>query len=108
MFALLIGTLAISAPLLAWIVQVFVIQSAGSPSLGFSGVIYGVDAFLLLTSKLGKRSFMGHEISLASNWQVSQTMTALTAIGVIYSFMPGISLLGHMTGLAAGALLFLI
>jgi len=35
-------------------------------------------------------------------------MMVLTGIGIIWSLLPGISLLGHLAGFIAGALLFLL
>ncbi len=59
-------------------------------ALGFSGIIYALFGFLLLTSFYGKSHFLGNKIGLKS------------------SFLPGVSLLGHLSGFIAGCFLFLI
>ena len=48
------------------------------------------------------------KIDLTKNQQIRQTMIVLTGIGIAWSLLPGISLLGHLAGFIAGALLFLI
>ena len=79
-----------------------------SLSLGFSAILYGIYAFILLASIYGKQTFLGVQIGLRSNYQCRQIMTVLTVMGVLYSFGPGISLIGHLSGFAAGAILFLL
>ncbi len=93
---------------LNWLYDIFVARNLMSLSLGFSGILYGIDAFILLASIYGKKTFLGVQIGLRSNYQCRQTMTVLTVIGVLYSFGPGISLIGHLSGFAAGSILFLL
>ncbi len=91
-----------------WFYDIFVARNPMSLALGFSGIIYGIDAFILLASIYGKQTFLGVHIGLSRNYQCRQTMTLLTVMGVLYSFAPGISLMGHLSGFAAGTLLFLL
>ena len=77
-------------------------------SVGFSGVLYGIDSFLLLSSIHGKASFIGHRIGLHSSIDVRNSLLTLTVVGQLWSFMPGISLLGHESGFLAGLILFLL
>jgi len=91
-----------------WFYDIFVARNPMSLALGFSGIIYGIDAFILLASIYGKQTFLGVQIGLSRNYQCRQTMTILTVMGVLYSFAPGISLMGHLSGFAAGAFLFLL
>ena len=77
-------------------------------SLGFSGVIYALFGFLLLTSFYGKKYFLGNKIGLKSNYEVQKMSKTICFIGLIFSFMPGVSLLGHLSGFIAGCFLFLI
>ena len=79
-----------------------------SLAIGFSGILYGVDVFILLASIYGKQCFLGLDIGLRKDQQIRQVMMVLTGIGIIWSLLPGISLLGHLTGFIAGALLFLL
>ncbi len=76
--------------------------------LGFSGIIYALFGFLLLTSFSGKSVFLGKKIGLKSNYEVQKMSKTICLIGLIFSFFPGVSLLGHMSGFVAGCFLFLI
>ncbi|KGF98804.1 hypothetical protein EU96_0112 [Prochlorococcus marinus str. MIT 9302] len=77
-------------------------------ALGFSGIIYALFGFLLLTSFYGKNYFLGKKISLKSNDEVQKMSKTICFIGLILSFLPGVSLLGHVSGFVAGCFLFLI
>ena len=77
-------------------------------ALGFSGIIYALLGFLLLTSFYGKKYFLGKEIGCKSNYEVQKMSKTICLIGLIFSFLPGVSLLGHLSGFIAGCFLFLI
>ncbi len=77
-------------------------------ALGFSGIIYALFGFLLLTSFYGKSHFLGKKIGLKSNYEVQKMSKTICLIGLIFSFLPGVSLLGHISGFLAGCFLFLI
>ena len=77
-------------------------------ALGFSGIIYALFGFLLLTSFFGKKYFLGKEIGFKSNYRVQKMSKTICLIGLIFSFLPGVSLLGHLSGFIAGCFLFLI
>ena len=77
-------------------------------ALGFSGIIYALFGFLLLTSFYGKKYFLGKEIGFKSNYEVQKMLKTICLIGLIFSFFPGVSLLGHSSGFIAGCFLFLI
>ena len=77
-------------------------------ALGFSGIIYGLFGFLLLSSFYGKSYFLGKEIGLKSDFEVHKMSKTICFIGLIFSFLPGVSLLGHISGFIAGCFLFLI
>ncbi len=77
-------------------------------ALGFSGIIYGLFGFLLLTSLYGKSNFLGKEIGFKSDHEVQKMLKTICLIGLIFSFFPGVSILGHLSGFIAGCFLFLI
>ena len=77
-------------------------------ALGFSGIIYALFGFLLLTSINGKKYFLGKEIGFKSNYEVQKMSKTICLIGLSLSFLPGVSLLGHLSGFIAGCFLFLI
>ncbi len=76
-------------------------------ALGFSGIIYALFGFLLLTSFFGKSYFLGRKIGLKSDYEVQKMSRTICFIGLIFSFLPGVSLLGHLSGFIAGCFLFL-
>ena len=77
-------------------------------ALGFSGIIYALLGFLLLASFYGKSYFLGIKLGLKSNYEIQKMSKTLCFIGLIFSFLPGISLIGHLSGFIAGCLLYLI
>ena len=77
-------------------------------ALGFSGIIYALFGFLLLTSFFGKKYFLGKEIGFKSNYEVQKMSKTICLIGLIFSFLPGVSLLGDLSGFFGGCFLFLI
>ena len=77
-------------------------------ALGFSGIIYAFFGFLLLTSFYGKSHFLGSKIDLKKNYEIQKMSKTICLIGLIFSFLPGVSLLGHLSGFIAGCFLFLI
>ena len=107
-FLLLIGLLIPLQTLIFALVDIFFFRNTMSFAIGFSGILYGVDAFILLSSMYGKQYFVGLNIDLRKDQQIRQTIIVLTGLGIAWSFLPGISLLGHLAGFIAGVLLFLI
>ena len=107
LFLLLTIFLIPSSTLLMWIWEE-VVSNPNSAALGFSGVIYGVNAFLLLCAIYGKNRFFRIPINIYKNYQVQQSMIVLTIIGQIWNYSGGVSILGHNSGFVAGIVLFLI
>jgi membrane associated rhomboid family serine protease len=77
-------------------------------ALGFSGIIYALFGFLLLTSFYGKIYFLGNEIGFKPNYEVQKMLKIICLIGLIFSFLPRVSLIGHISGFISGCFLFLI
>ncbi len=77
-------------------------------ALGFSGIIYALFGFLLLTSFYGKDFFIGKKIGLKSDYEVQKMLKTICFIGFIFSFLPKVSLLGHISGFVAGCFLFFV
>ena len=107
-FLLLITLLIPLQTMICWLVDIFFFRNAMSLAVGFSGILCGADAFIFLSSIYGKRRFVGLDIGLIKDQQISQIMIVLIGIGTAWSLIPGISLLGHLAGFIAGAFLFLL
>ena len=77
-------------------------------SLGFSGIIYAFFGFILLISFYGKSYFCGSKINLKNNYEIQTMSKTICLIGLLFSFFPGVSLIGHLSGFVAGCFLYLL
>ncbi len=93
---------------LQWSIDIFLFKNPRSLLLGFSGLLYGIDAFILLSSIYGKKHILGFEIGLVSNSDVTRIVLILTTLGFVFSLLPRISFIGHLTGFAGGLILFVL
>ena len=91
---------------ISWFIDIFVYGNPMSLAVGFSGILFGMNAFILLTTIFGKKKFLFLKCDMKKNPSLFKSIFWLTIIGIIWSFLPRISLLGHMSGLIAGFLLF--
>ena len=55
-------------------------------ALGFSGIIYALFGFLLLTSFYGKSYFLGKKIGLKSNYEVQKMSKTICLIGFSHQY----------------------
>ena len=106
-FLLLISLLIPLQTFIFWLIDVYIVRNQTSIAIGFSGVLYGVYAFILLTSIYGKKRFLGLWCGLKKEKGITKLMFLFTGIGLLFSLIPGVSLVGHLSGFIAGALLFL-
>ena len=107
-FLLLVSLLIPIQSLILGIIDIYLFKNPMSIAIGFSGIIYGVNGFILLTSIYGKKHFLGLNINLKKEKNVRQIMIVLIILGICWSLFPNISLLGHLSGLISGAFLFLL
>ena len=77
-------------------------------SLGFSGIIYAFFGFLFLTTIYGKKYFLGNRINFKKNHEIQKLLFIICIVAFIFSFTPGISLLGHVSGFITGCLIFFL
>ena len=107
-FLLLVALLIPIQTMVFWFMDIFFFKNPMSLAIGFSGILYGADAFILLASIYGKQRFLRMDIDLRKNKQILETMIVITSLGIIWSLLPGISLLGHVAGFISGSILFLL
>ena len=108
LFLLLITFLIPLQTITFWLTDILIFKNQMSLAIGFSGILYGIDAFILLSSIFGKQRFLCIQIGLRKNKHIRQTIIVLTCLGIIWSLLPEISLMGHLAGLVAGSFLFLV
>ena len=89
-----------------WCVDILVYRNPMSLSIGFSGILFGIDSFILMTTIYGKKRFFFIKCEMKKDLRLFESISLLTVMGIIWSFLPGISLLGHMSGLVGGLILF--
>ena len=89
-----------------WYVDNFVYGNSMSLAIGLSGILFGIDAFILMTTIYGKKRFIFLKLEMKKNLKLFKSIALITGLGIVFSFLPGISLLGHMSGLVDGFLLF--
>lgn len=107
LFLALVTCLVPTQTILFWANDVVLRQDSMSLAIGFSGILYGAYAFILLSSLLGKQHFLRMKINLQKSREIFPMMTTLIIIGLFYSLLPKVSLTGHICGLIAGSALFL-
>ena len=76
--------------------------------VGFSGIIFGTFSFILLSSIYGKERIFDIFIGLKKNNEIKKLMTVFLSLGIMYSFLPGISLFGHVAGILSGFFIFFL
>jgi len=77
-------------------------------SLGFSGIIYALFGFILLSSFYGKSYFFISKINLKSNYEIHKISKMICLIGIVFSISPGISFIGHLSGFVTGCFLYFL
>ena len=74
--------------------------------IGFSGIVFGVNAYLMLVSYFGSNKFFNKFISLKRNYYIFRLNLLILSFGFIYSLLPGVSLKGHLSGALSGLIIF--
>jgi len=90
------------------IVDNFLFYNPNHLLIGFSGIIFGAFSFILLSSIYGKKYFLNIFIGLKKNYEINQLMTVFLSLGIFYSFLPSISLSGHVAGILGGFIIFFL
>ena len=76
--------------------------------VGFSGIIFGTFSFIFLSSLYGKKYILNIFIGLKKNYEINKLMTIFLSLGIAYSFLPSISLSGHIAGIFSGIIIFFL
>ena len=74
--------------------------------IGFSGIIFGVNTYLMMASYAGTDHFFMKFVGLQKNSYIFRLNLFILSFGFIYSIFPGISLEGHFCGALSGLIIF--
>ncbi len=91
-----------------FIVDNFIFYNPNHLLVGFSGIIFGTFSFILLSSLYGKEYILNIFIGLKKNNEIYRLMTIFLSLGIFYSFLPSISLSGHVAGILSGFIIFFL
>ena len=92
----------------SWVIDIFFYRNPMALTIGFSGILYGVNAFLLLSAIYGKGNFVFLNCSLSRDLRSLKSLGIITLVGIVWSFLPGISFIGHLSGFISGLMLFFL
>ena len=107
-FLLFITVIIPIQTMIFWMIDIYIFKNPISLAIGFSGIIYGINSFILLASIYGKRKFLGLDIGLNESKQIYQIIATISLVSFFWSLLPGISFIGHLSGFIAGLILFLV
>ena len=91
-----------------FILDNFIFYNPNHLLVGFSGIIFGTFSFILLSSFYGKEYILNIFIGLKKNNEIYKLMTVFLSLGIVYSFLPSISLSGHIAGILSGFIIFIL
>jgi len=89
-----------------YIIDNFLLNKSDHFLIGFSGIVFGVNAYLMMASYFGNNRFFMNIIGLKRNFYIFRLNTFILIFGFIYSLLPGISLEGHFCGALSGLLIY--
>ena len=94
--------------LFLFILDNFLIYKHNHLLVGFSGVLFGSYTFIFLSSIFEKKFFFNLFIGLEKSQDIKKLMILFLFLGVVYSFLPNISLSGHFAGMLSGLIIFFL
>ena len=94
--------------ILLFILDNFLIYNYNHLLVGFSAVLFGSYTFILLSSIFGKRNIFNIFIGLEKSKDIKKLMILFLSLGIAYSFLPNISLSGHLSGMLSGFVVFFL
>jgi len=106
LFCYLTTLIIILQTFMLYLIDNFLLNKYDHFLIGFSGIIFGVNAYLMMASYFGTNQFFMKFIGLKRNYYIFRLNLFILCFGFIYSLMPGISLEGHFCGALSGLIIF--
>ena len=91
-----------------FILDNFLMYNLNHLLVGFSGVLFGSYTYILLSSIFGKKNMFHIFVGLEKSNEIKKLMIILLSSGIVYSFLPNISLSGHLSGMLSGFIIFFL
>ncbi len=106
LFCYLTTLIIILQTFMLYLIDNFLLNKYDHFLIGFSGIIFGVNAYLMMASYFGTNQFFMKFIVLKRNYYIFRLNLFILSFGFMYSLMPGISLEGHFCGALSGLIIF--
>ena len=106
LFGYLTTLIIILQTFILYLIDNFLLNKYDHFLIGFSGIVFGVNAYLMMASYFGTNQFFMKFISLKRNYYIFRLNLFILSFGFIYSLWPGISLQGHFCGALSGLIIF--
>ena len=106
LFCYLTTLIIILQTFMLYLIDNFLLNKYDHLLIGFSGIVFGVNAYLMMASYFGTNQFFMKFIGLKRHYYIFRLNLFILSFGFMYSLMPGISLEGHFCGALSGLIIF--
>jgi len=106
LFYYLTSLIIILQTFMLYLIDNFLLNKYDHFLIGFSGIVFGVNAYLMMASFLGTNQFFFKFIGLKRNYHTFWLNLFILSFGFFFSLLPGISLEGHFCGALSGLIIF--
>ena len=108
LFLYLIGYIIPTQSFLLYVLDKFILYHRNYSLIGFSGIIFATYSFLMLSAFYGNKFFFKSFVGLKKNSEIYKILFFLLVIGMIFSLLPEVSFMGHLSGMMSGIMIYLI
>ena len=106
LFCYLTTLIIILQTFMLYLIDNFLLNKYDHFLIGFSGIVFGVNAYLMMASYFGTNQFFIKFIGLKRNHHIFRLNLFILSFGFFFSLLPGISLEGHFCGALSGLIIF--
>ena len=106
LFYYLMSLIIFLQTLILYLIDTFLLIKNDHLLIGFSGIIFGVNSYLMMASYFGSNQFFMNLEGFKRNYYIFRLNFLILSFGFIYSFLPGVSFVGHFCGALSGLIIF--